>query len=144
VLPCAELWCGKFRMCHLKIDRASYKCNEKGLIRYDLCELLSIIDYLLFYVPFKNVSLIWRHHCCQWRLQNLGLCLALWAGRDLYHATPAETHNLGFSSLIQMSAPYLSVTMCKGMLRTYSFKYEKLKYEYIAIKKTCCGNKSLY
>jgi hypothetical protein len=26
-----------------------------------------LIDYLQFYVPLKNISLIWRRHHCQWR-----------------------------------------------------------------------------
>jgi hypothetical protein len=26
----------------------------------------SLIDYLLFYIPLKNSSLIWRHHHCRW------------------------------------------------------------------------------
>jgi hypothetical protein len=30
----------------------------------------------------------------------------LWAGRDLYHATPAVTWDLGFSGLIQRTAPF--------------------------------------
>jgi hypothetical protein len=36
---------------------------------------MGLIDYLLFYVPLKNISLIWRRH--QWRAANLGLCSAL-------------------------------------------------------------------
>jgi hypothetical protein len=30
----------------------------------------------------------------------------LWAGRDLYHATPAVTRDLGFSGLIWMTTPF--------------------------------------
>jgi hypothetical protein len=26
-----------------------------------------LIDYLLFYVPLKNIALIWRRHHCRWR-----------------------------------------------------------------------------
>ena len=36
-----------------------------------------LIDYLRFYVPLKNISLIWRRHHCRWRAANLGLCSAL-------------------------------------------------------------------
>jgi hypothetical protein len=36
-----------------------------------------LIDCLLFYVPLKNFSFIWRRHHYQWRLQNLGLCSAI-------------------------------------------------------------------
>jgi hypothetical protein len=42
-----------------------------------------LIDYSLFYVLLKNISVIWRRHYCRWRaaqfrpiLQNLGLCSA--------------------------------------------------------------------
>jgi hypothetical protein len=36
-----------------------------------------LIDYLLFYVSLKNISLIWRRHHYREGLQNLGLCSAL-------------------------------------------------------------------
>jgi hypothetical protein len=36
-----------------------------------------LIDYLLFYVPLKNFSLIWRLIIAGEGLQNLGLCSAL-------------------------------------------------------------------
>jgi hypothetical protein len=29
--------------------------------------VIRLIDYLLFYVPLKNISLIWRRHHCRWR-----------------------------------------------------------------------------
>jgi hypothetical protein len=28
---------------------------------------VKVIDYLLFYIPLKNFSLIWRYHHCLWR-----------------------------------------------------------------------------
>jgi hypothetical protein len=62
-----------------------------------------LIDYLQFYVP-----LIWRHHHCRWRGAKLRpmLCAqGLWAGRDLYRATPTVTRGLGFSGLILRTAP---------------------------------------
>jgi hypothetical protein len=42
-------------------------------------------------------------------LQNLGLysaLRALWAGRDLYRATPAVTWDLGFSGFIRRTIPF--------------------------------------
>jgi hypothetical protein len=64
---------------------------------------VTLIDYLGFYVPLKNISLIWRrHHChCRWRAAKFRPMLGaqgLWAGRDLYRATPAVTRDLGFSA----------------------------------------------
>jgi hypothetical protein len=59
-----------------------------------------LIDYLLFYVPLKNISLIWRHHYYRWRAAKFRPMFGaqgLWAGRDLYRATPAVTRDLGFS-----------------------------------------------
>jgi hypothetical protein len=41
-----------------------------------------MIDYLLFYVPLKNISLIWRRHRYRWRAENLGLCSALRASEQ--------------------------------------------------------------
>jgi hypothetical protein len=67
-----------------------------------------LID-LLFYVPLKNFSLIWRRHHCQWRAAKLRPMLGtqgLWAGRDLYRATPTVTRDLGFSGLIRRTAPF--------------------------------------
>jgi predicted RNA-binding Zn-ribbon protein involved in translation (DUF1610 family) len=68
---------------------------------------LTLIDYLLFYVPLKNFSLIWRRHHCRWRAAKFRPMLGvqgLWAGRDLYRATPAVTRDLGFSGLIRRTA----------------------------------------
>jgi hypothetical protein len=67
-----------------------------------------LIDYLLFYVPIKNISLIWRCHHCRWRAAKFRPMLGaqgLWAGRDLYRVTPAVTRGLGFSGLIRRTAP---------------------------------------
>jgi hypothetical protein len=53
-----------------------------------------LIDYLRFYIPLKNFSLIWRRHHCRWRAAKFMPILGtqgLWAGRDLYRATPAVT-----------------------------------------------------
>jgi hypothetical protein len=68
-----------------------------------------LIDYLRFYVPLKNFSLIWRRHHCLWRAAKFRPMLStqgLWAGMDLYCATPAVTWDLGFSGLIRRTAPF--------------------------------------
>jgi hypothetical protein len=68
-----------------------------------------LIDYSLFYVPLKNISLIWRHHHYWWRAAKLWPMLTaqgLWAGRDIYRATSALTQGLGFSGLIRRTAPF--------------------------------------
>ena len=68
-----------------------------------------LIDYLRFYVPLKNFSLIWRRHQCRCRAAKFRTMLVaqgLWAGRDLYRATPAVTRGLGFSGLIRRTAPF--------------------------------------
>jgi hypothetical protein len=70
-----------------------------------------LIDYLLFYVPLKNFSLIWRRHHYRWKGVKFRLMLSaqgLWAGRDLYCAihVPDVTRFLGFSGLIRRTAPF--------------------------------------
>jgi hypothetical protein len=81
-----------------------WKMKINGLIDW-------LIDYLLFYVPLKNFSLIWRRHHYRWRAAKLRPMLGaqgLWAGRDLYRVTPAVTRGIGFSGLIQRTAPFNS------------------------------------
>jgi hypothetical protein len=63
-----------------------------------------LIDWLRFYVPLKNFSLIWRRHHSRWRAVNFRPMLGA-QGRDLYRATPAATRDLGFSFLIRRTAP---------------------------------------
>jgi hypothetical protein len=65
------------------------------------------------YVPLKNFSLIWRrHHCHENTCIRAAKCRpmlgaqGLWAGKDLYHATPVVTWDLGFSGLIRRTAPF--------------------------------------
>jgi hypothetical protein len=61
----------------------------------------SLTDYWLFYVPLKNFSLIRRRHHCRWRAAKFRPMLGaqgLWAGRDLYRATPAVIRDLFFRS----------------------------------------------
>jgi hypothetical protein len=70
---------------------------------------IGLIDYLHFYVPLKNFSLIWRRHHCRWRAAKFRPMLGaqgVWAGRDLYRATPAVTRGVGFSGLIWRTAPF--------------------------------------
>jgi hypothetical protein len=68
-----------------------------------------LIDYLRFYVPLNNLSLIWRRHHCRWRAAKFRLMIGvqvLWAGRDLYRATPTVTRGLGISGLIRRTTPF--------------------------------------
>jgi hypothetical protein len=68
-----------------------------------------LIDYLRFYVPLQNFSLILRRHHCRWRAAKFKPMLGaqgLWAWRDLYRVTPAVTRGLGFSGLIRRTAPF--------------------------------------
>jgi hypothetical protein len=68
--------------------------------------LLNSFDYLRFYVPLKNFS-YGDVTIAGEGLQNLGLrAQGLWAGRDLYRATPAVTRDLSFSGLIQRTTPF--------------------------------------
>jgi hypothetical protein len=101
--------------------RQSNKGHETNQVTYidikQLCQILGcplfpnswLIDYLRFYVPLKNISLIWRRHHYRWRTAKFRPVLGaqgLWAGRDLYRATPAVTRDLGFSGLIRRTAPF--------------------------------------
>jgi hypothetical protein len=68
-----------------------------------------LVGCLQFYVPLKNFSLIWRRHHCWWRAAKFRPMLGaqgLWAGRDLYRATPTVTRDLGFSGHIRRTAPF--------------------------------------
>jgi hypothetical protein len=79
------------------------------LKNFSLIWRLWLIDYLRFYVPLKKISLIWRRHHCRWRAAKFRPMLCsqgLWAGRDLFCATPAVTQDLGFSGLIRRTAPF--------------------------------------
>jgi hypothetical protein len=64
---------------------------------------------------------------CLWRAVNFGPIFGaqgLWAGRDLYQATPAVTCGLGFTCLIRRTAPFNRLLRLArgpfGMRRTYS------------------------
>jgi hypothetical protein len=72
-----------------------------------LWEFLSGFDWLIIY-GFTSRSRIFhicrRHRATKFR-PMLG-AQGLWAGRDLYRATPAVTRGLGFSGLIRRNAPF--------------------------------------
>jgi hypothetical protein len=85
-----------------------------------------LIDYFLFYVPLKNISLLWRRHQCRWRAAKFRPMLGAqdpWAERDLYRATPAVTRDLGFSGLIRKTAPISRLVRhtwgCGGSILTW-------------------------
>jgi hypothetical protein len=70
--------------------------------------VINIIDYSLFYVPLKNISLIWRRHQYRWRDAKFRPMLGAqgpWTGRDLYRATPSVTRDLSSSGLTRRTAP---------------------------------------
>jgi hypothetical protein len=97
------------------------RANKRGKSIY-----IWLIDYLRFYVPLKNFSLIWGRHHCRWRAAKFRPMLGaqgLWAGRDLYRATPATTRDLGFSSLIRRTAPFSRLLRhtrgCGGSILTW-------------------------
>jgi hypothetical protein len=94
-----------------KILSLSQICSKiKDTITFPNLKGVSIIYYyLLFYVLLKNISLIWRRHHYRWRAAKFRPMLSargLWAGRDLYRATPAVTRGLGLSGLIRRTAPF--------------------------------------
>jgi hypothetical protein len=71
--------------------------------------LIDSLIILRFYVPLKNISLMWRRHHCRWRAAKCRPMLGaqgLLAGRDLYHATPTVTRDFGFSGLIRRTVPF--------------------------------------
>jgi hypothetical protein len=81
--------------------------------------------YLLFYVSLKNFSLKWRRHHYLWSAVKFRPMLGtryLWAGRDIYCATPTVTQGLGFSGLIRKFAPFSRLlrhtTGCGGPILT--------------------------
>jgi hypothetical protein len=68
-----------------------------------------VSDYIVFYVPLKNISLIWRRHHCRWRAAKLRPIVSAqgpWVRRGLYRATPTVTRDLDFSGLLRRTAPF--------------------------------------
>jgi hypothetical protein len=66
-----------------------YTSDNKSFVN-GMC--IWLIDYLRFYVPLKNFSLIRRRHHCRWRAVKFLKAYARRSGplsRDLYRATPA-------------------------------------------------------
>jgi hypothetical protein len=91
------------------------------------------IPALRFYVPLKNISLIWKRHHYRWRAAKSRPMLGvqgLWTWRDLYRATHAVTRGLGFSSLIRRTAPFSRLLQrtreCRGSILTWSVKFYEL------------------
>jgi hypothetical protein len=71
--------------------------------------LIDWLIYLRFYVPLKNISLIWRRHHYRSRAAKFRPMLGaqgLWIGRDFYRATLAVARGVGFSGLIRRTAPF--------------------------------------
>jgi hypothetical protein len=81
---------------------------QQRCMQYQTLEKDWLIDYLLFYVPLKNFLLIWRRHHYRWRAAKFRPMLGdqgLWAGRDLYCATPTVTR----ASVFPLSSEGLSL-----------------------------------
>jgi hypothetical protein len=79
-----------------------------------------LIDYLLFYVPRKNFSLIWRRHHCRWRLQNLGSRPLSSLEGSLSCHTCCDTGPRFFRSHPKDHPNQSLLTTLMGMRRTYS------------------------
>jgi hypothetical protein len=101
-----ELQCSPWLRSLLLLNRPLYTTSSSVrplTLKCTLCPLfVSLFMVLLFYVPLKNFSLLWKRHRYRWRAAKFGL----WAGRDLYCATFAVTRDLSFSSLIRRTAPF--------------------------------------
>jgi hypothetical protein len=92
-----------------KISTSGHLCEIRVIFTKVALQRFWMIDYLLFYVPLMNFSLIWRRHHYRRKATKFRPLLSaqgLWAGRDLYRATPAVTQGLSFSGLIRRTAPY--------------------------------------
>jgi hypothetical protein len=103
---------------NMKFWRGGTRSFIAGWTRWSrelLCQSDSLLLVILpmrynkrFYVPLKNISLIWRFHHCLWWAANFRPLLGaqgLWAGRDIYRATAAVARDLRFSGLIRRTAP---------------------------------------
>jgi hypothetical protein len=128
------MWFTIARSCDLLVpDHVMYYCQMTfeqlrqipvlfGTLQYDGDWL---IDYLVFCVPLKNISLIWRRHHCRWREAKFRPMLGaqgLWAGRDLYRATHAvrDTGPQFFRSHPKDRPNQSPFTTRMGMRRIYS------------------------
>ena len=102
-------WIMNFHWRKLAENAFSWQNKYCMIMLYNSFNFDWLIDYLQFYVPLKNFSLIWRRHHCRWRAAKFRPMLGaqgLWAGRDLYRVTPTVTRGLGFSGLIRRTAPF--------------------------------------
>ena len=97
-----------YRVLRMQVSTCQSTRFKRRWLRFIYSLLIDwLIDYLLFYVPLKNISLIWRRHHYRWRTAKFRPMLGaqgLWAGRDLFRFTPAVTRGLGFSGLIRRTA----------------------------------------
>jgi hypothetical protein len=85
-----------------------------------------MIDWLFTVLrPDQEFLLTWKRHHYRWRAAKFRPTLGaqgLWAGKDLYRATPAVTRGLGFPGLIRRTAPFSSLLRhtrgCGGSILT--------------------------
>jgi hypothetical protein len=87
-----------------------------------------LIDYLWFYVPLKNFSLIWRRHHSRWRAAKFRPMFSAQgprAGRGPYRATPTVTRGLCFSGLIRRTGVLLKRGTENGTERKTEWKTER-------------------
>jgi hypothetical protein len=71
--------------------------------------LISTSLIIYCYTSRSRIFYSWRRHHCRWRATKFRPMLVaegLWAGRDLYRATPTVTRDLGFFGLIRTTAPF--------------------------------------
>jgi hypothetical protein len=131
------MWCDRVSkslfkpaFCNISVIQIKFPCTVLQLVQalgqFWIADWL--IDYLRFYIPLKHCSLTWRRHHCRWRAAKFWPMLGaqgLWAGRDLYRATPAVMRDLGLSGLIRTTAPFsrlLRLTRgCGGSILTRIF-----------------------
>jgi hypothetical protein len=88
--------------------RGDTQCDIKKIITWVIILhwYQGLIDYLLFCVPLKNISLTWRRHHYWWRVAKFRPMLGAQGGIFNYHVTSTVTRGLGFSGLIQRTAPF--------------------------------------
>jgi hypothetical protein len=108
-----------------------------------------LIDYFLFYVPLKNISLAWRRHHYRWRAAKFRPMLGaqgLWAGRDLYRVTPAVTRGLGFSGIIRKTAPFSRLLRhtrgCGGCILTRRRNNQVYVHNYVFYAENTCVSRN--
>jgi hypothetical protein len=88
-----------------------------------------LIDYLVFYIIIKNISIIWTRDVTITGevQQNLGLYSVLRTFEQGDCATPATTWGLGLSGLIRRTAPFnrllRHIRECGGSILTWILLY---------------------